>query len=324
MKLCFAKEDTKSFTFLGQQKPIIPPKVISPSPSPKISPQHSPRGSFTQNHNHSTNPAVLSAQNISSLAPRAKIFQRSESPPVPPKPDDLVKSFSESTFTSEVSCDSSDIENQNLDELNKNNLEFMKAEYDHPKGEEEELELRENDIVCLLERTSEDWYYVTKDGETCGFVAASFLTNYSGELPEQLKSIVFTADDHSETSMSSLESFESQKLSQTGQGGDKDHNSSSKIKTKIRSGSKFLKRRRRKSTSFTRTTATDITIQRQDTLPELKLAKATRHCNAEIIEKPLQPRLHREKIVEEIVFTEDHYVHILSTLIDVRISFYMK
>lgn len=296
--------------------PSHSPRNISPAHSPrKISPSHSPKNSFTHTNTESS---LDFAANVSSLAPRPKKFQRAatDPPSIPPKPVELTKNINDGSNFSDNSYDSSDMELNDEFSVVKT-LEYMKAEYDHPKGKEEELELLENDIVCLLERTSEDWYYVTKDGENCGFVAASFLTEYTGDPPEHLKIIVYSVDNDSNCSDS-----ESQKSPRDGTNSfDRDHKSS-KVKTRIRaSGSKFLKRRKRKSTSSSRSNSTNITIQRQDTHPEFKPTKTTRHVEQQINQGSVQPEMKRGKIVEEIVFTEDHYVHILSTLTNVSSKF---
>lgn len=218
----------------------------------------------------------------------------------------------------------------------------MIADYEHPKGNDEELELLESDIVCVLEKTSDDWYYVTKDGETCGFVASSFLSPYEGELPEHLQCYSYINKDsqtintkedenknqETKTEPISSETHQNEKIrahrshssASTIRSNQKlQHNDSqSRISTRIKAGSKFLKKKRKSVTL----SSSKLNLKRQDTSPMLQpkpkiMQTQRRYSDGDDDQRSLPTFLLRGRILKELLTTERQYIHILEVLVNV-------
>ena len=277
-------------------------------------------------------------------------------PPIPPKPQSLVQNFALKDTSPELPREEPKQQEKGKteDENQKNNfsVDFMIAAYDHAKGKEEELELSEGDIVCVLEQTSDDWFYVTSDAEVCGFVASSFLAPFDGTPPEHLLSLASALqqggdelsydsvspreDTHSTPSLrasrrntSSIPTFPTYGNRVSSGKFSADHNplSSSKISEKIRQGSKFLKRKRRRSIGSTRGNNSSVSIVRQSSSQSLASEPSSPQSNSPTAPN-LSPRTRngsettipfivRGKIVKEILATEKHYISVLTTLLDV-------
>lgn len=294
---------------IGQRKPPLPPKVAS-----------------VRNLNTNLDIPKRSRSN--------EVPSQRSLPPIPPKPADLTQKMEiEKEIPAKNTVDTSLPLDENANLID---IEYMITAYDHPKGKDEELELMKDEVVCLLERTSTDWYYVTKDGINCGFVASSFLEPYSGEPPEHLQIYAYVCDsqeggtnnlqerkiDTNHQLYNTIRSISSPRaVSKNAPRPSDNAENSSKITTKIRAGSKFLSKRKKRKSANLSTGRNNASIKRQETTPVLRPdtksnQRQRRHSDNDGQEL-LSPPLQRGRILKEILTTERQYNAILETLVNV-------
>jgi len=198
-------------------------------------------------------------------------------------------------------------------------VEYMIAEYDHPRGKEEEIELNEGDIVIVLERTSEDWFYVTKDTEFCGFIASNFLAEYTGEVPEFLQQYAAQLIcDEAEELDATGDNFAEQGSAETSACAP-DNSTSHQVKQRhsesvmIRERSLGSKIKRGIRKSLEQINGTQVILQVRPDADSLVVASP--EPVARVPESiPLKSSDARSHIAQEILKTETYYVAVLNSL----------
>ena len=202
--------------------------------------------------------------------------------------------------------------------------------FDHPPQNDGEINLLVGDIVTLVEKTTHEWFFV-RLGEITGYVAAEYVELYVSE-EEKPEATTSTENDLIETrprkptqpttpAPSVAPNFHANRSASPG-GSAVMPNRTVNLGPQKKS-SKFATLRfptkKKKEKEFTISRSDEFTIARADTAPNLQKSEQSDSpsTSAETPMVEVEQVDQRTKIVREILSTEQHYVKILKTMIEV-------